>query len=56
MTEDEAKTKLCCVNRELFCIAFECLAWRWLWNLWNDPFKPAFHPSTGGYCGLAGKP
>ena len=67
MTEDEAKTKLCCGppvtawaagdSLDFFCIASACMAWRpysaktWLGA--DGGIRKGGRPE--GYCGLAGK-
>ena len=66
MTEDEAKTKMCCgppgqnamaaglhVNAEVvetFCTASACMAWRW------EHKTPVAASRKFGFCGLAGRP
>jgi len=57
MTEDEAKTKICCGPpqvaaqmmraRPAYCAGSACVAWRWI-----NPDSEA----PEGFCGLAGHP
>ena len=71
MTEDEAKKKVCkqlpiydelgiCRETDyLFCIASNCMMWRWIQEYDGDfrfgaPRKEL--PLTKGYCGLGGRP
>ena len=71
MKVEEAKEKWCC-NREVDkCIASECMAWRWNYNvdgienkavaetivgeLIYDDVRVKLPSTTEGYCGLAGK-
>jgi hypothetical protein len=69
MTEDEAKTKICCGPpqvaaqmmraRPAYCAGSACMAWRWLPKCGENPNNPAEAmslPPTEGYCGLAGRP
>lgn len=68
MTEDEAKTKMCCgppsvaasnyyragadCDAPMHCIGSACMAWRWTLN--RDPSTQEI-VKTHGYCGLAGE-
>lgn len=63
LTEEEAKGKKCC-NPDSFkqvqdwggwCIASQCMAWRWR-RRYADDAKEAKISHVTGFCGLAGKP
>jgi len=56
VTEEEARDKYCCQQLdnaepgESYCLASQCMAWRWGWRVDSGENIRA------GYCGLAGKP
>ena len=53
VTEEEAKTKWCCVDPQLYCFASACMAWRWEHG---DPdFREVNEPARG-FCGLVSNP
>ena len=72
MTEDEAKTKVCCgppgTNAMMHgievgadevntsCIAFGCMAWRWTIKPGPDHDAGIAAHPPSGFCGLAGRP
>jgi hypothetical protein len=67
VTEDEAKTKVCCGPTVLHpntmngcCVGSACMAWRWALEYYRDPdaTDPTKYRSSAadGYCGLAGVP
>jgi hypothetical protein len=72
MTEDEAKTKICCGPpqvaaqmmraRPAYCAGSACMAWRWNvekgYQQMAADWTPADTTKTAphGFCGLAGRP
>lgn len=62
MTEVEARGKRCCNPKSgdgifiSYCLASECMAWRWCPERHSGRTADGTVILTHGYCGLAGKP